>query len=76
MCLKHHTLFHIYLERMCFFLQREEYQCVNPEQKDTANGQSPKRCSQVCLMLEQSRQSRLICALPLYIVYDFILKNC
>ena len=43
MNLKHHTLFYIW-RGWVFFLQREEYQCVNSDQKDTANGQSTKRC--------------------------------
>ena len=44
---------------MGFFLQKEEYQCVNSDQKDTVNGPSTKRCLLVCLMLEQNGQSGL-----------------
>jgi len=36
-----------------FLTKRRINQCVNSDQKDTANGQSTKRCSLVSLMLEQ-----------------------
>lgn len=63
-----------YLERMGFFLEREEYQRVNSYQKDTANGKSTKRCSLICLMLEQNGQTGLdifpFCITSyLYIIY-------
>ena len=44
---------------MGLFLQREEYQYVNSDQKDTANGQSTKRYLLVCLMSKQNRQAGL-----------------
>ena len=55
-----------YLERMGFFLQREEYQCVNSDQKHSANGQSTKRCPLVSLMLEQNGQLGLEILFILY----------
>ena len=51
---------------MGVFLQREEYQCVNSDQKHSANGQSTKRCPLVSLMLDQNGQLGLEILFILY----------
>ena len=53
-------------ENVFFFLQSEEYQSVNSYQKETANGQSTKRCTLVCSMLIQNGQSGVVIVFILY----------